>query len=46
MNKNIEYTDKLMQAILTLKTPEELMAQETSFTGQYLKKHMEGITSE
>ena len=25
MNKNIEYTDKLMQAILTLKTPEELM---------------------
>lgn len=26
MNKNIEYTDKLMQAILTLKTPEELMA--------------------
>ena len=26
MNKNIEYTDKLMKAILTLKTPQELMA--------------------
>jgi len=26
LNKNIEYTDKLMEAILTLKTPEELMA--------------------
>ncbi len=26
MNKNNEYTEKLMQAILTLKTPQELVA--------------------